>query len=134
MVSWLDGSKMFAGRVAGRKVPFASFVNPAPAPGHGRLSAKIGPSELRQPPHSPTPGRVLTVSDAAGAEAISLQSVSSDDLILGEDAVAQGAIKEDLIRRNLAPKRYDWKNKGEEILAKILRASAAMGNQMEKPS
>ena len=87
-----------------------------------------------RPTHSPTPGRVLTVSDAAGAEAISLQSVSSDDLILGEDAVAQGAIKEDLIRRNLAPKRYDWKNKGEEILAKILWASAAMGNQMEKSS
>jgi len=63
-----------------------------------------------------------------------LQSVSRDDLILGEDAVAQGAIKEDLIRRNLAPKRYGWKNKGEEILAKILRASAAMGNQMEKSS
>jgi len=36
------------------------------------------------------------------------------------------AIEEYLALRNLEPKRYLWKAKGEEILAKIHRARQAM--------
>ena len=54
---------------------------------------------------------------------------------LTEDVVREGsfgsvrelvqAIETYLAQRNLAPKRYVWKKKGEEILAKISRARAA---------
>lgn len=37
-----------------------------------------------------------------------------------------GAIESYLTERNLAPKRYVWKKKGEEILAKIARARTAL--------
>ena len=36
------------------------------------------------------------------------------------------AIETYLARHNLAPKRYVWKAKGEDVLAKILRARAAL--------
>jgi transposase len=55
---------------------------------------------------------------------------------LSEDARREGsfshvreleaAIETYLARRNLAPKRYVWKKKGEEILAKIRKAKAIM--------
>jgi transposase len=61
---------------------------------------------------------------------------------LTEDAIRDGsftsvrelqvAIEEYLAQRNLVPKRYVWKKKGEEILAKIQRAKAAMEKQAEK--
>jgi transposase len=61
---------------------------------------------------------------------------------LSEDAIREGsfghvreletAIEQYLAQRNLAPKRYVWKKKGEEILAKINRARAAMGKQAAK--
>jgi len=61
---------------------------------------------------------------------------------LTEDAVREGsfrsvaeleaAIEEYLLQRNLAPKRYVWKKKGEEILAKVQRARAAMEKQQAK--
>jgi len=61
---------------------------------------------------------------------------------LSEDAIREGsfshvreleaAIEEYLDQRNLAPKRYVWKKKGEEILAKIQRARAAMQKQVAK--
>src|SRR3974390_952360 len=54
---------------------------------------------------------------------------------LTEDVVREGsfgsvrelvqAIETYLVERNLAPKRYGWKKKGEEILARISRARAA---------
>ena len=43
-----------------------------------------------------------------------------------------GAIQSYLAERNLAPKRYVWKKKGEEILAKIQRARAAMEKEIQK--
>ena len=61
---------------------------------------------------------------------------------LSEDALREGsfshvreletAIEEYLAQRNLAPKRYVWKKKGEEILAKIQRARTAMEKQRAK--
>lgn len=61
---------------------------------------------------------------------------------LSEDAIREGsftnlrelesAIQQYLLQRNLAPKRYVWKKKGEEILAKIQRARAAMEKQEAK--
>jgi transposase len=61
---------------------------------------------------------------------------------LSEDAVREGsfshvrelesAIEQYLAQRNLAPKRYVWKKKGEEILAKIQRARAAVEKQSAK--
>ena len=61
---------------------------------------------------------------------------------LTEDAIREGsftsvrelqtAIETYLAQRNLAPKRYVWRKKGEEILAKIQRAKAAMEKQAEK--
>ena len=61
---------------------------------------------------------------------------------LSEDALREGsftsvaelatAITDYLVARNLAPKRYVWKKQGEEILAKIRRARAALEKQMEK--
>ncbi len=42
-----------------------------------------------------------------------------------------GAIESYLAERNLAPKRYVWKKKGEEILAKIQRARAAMEKEIQ---
>lgn len=58
---------------------------------------------------------------------------------LTEDAIREGsftsvrelqtAIEEYLAQRNLAPKRYVWRKRGEEILAKIQRAKAAMEKQ-----
>jgi transposase len=61
---------------------------------------------------------------------------------LSEDALREGsfthvrelesAIEEYLAQRNLAPKRYVWKKKGEEILAKIQRARSAMEKQQAK--
>jgi transposase len=61
---------------------------------------------------------------------------------LSEDALREGsfghvreleaAIEEYLAQRNLAPRRYVWKKKGEEILAKIQRAGAAIGKQAAK--
>src|ERR1035438_9990693 len=54
---------------------------------------------------------------------------------LTQDVVREGSFESvrELVRametylteRNLAPKRYVWKKKGEEILAKIFRARAA---------
>ena len=41
----------------------------------------------------------------------------------------QGAIEQYLEQRNLAPKRYVWRKTGEEILAKIQRAKAALEKQ-----
>ena len=35
-----------------------------------------------------------------------------------------------LTERNLSPKRYVWKAKGEEILAKIQRARTALNEQL----
>lgn len=62
---------------------------------------------------------------------------------LSEDALREGsfshvrelesAIATYLAEHNLAPKRYVWKKKGEEILAKIHRARAAMEKQKLKP-
>ena len=40
-----------------------------------------------------------------------------------------GAIEAYLAEHNLAPKRYVWSAKGEDILAKILRARAALQQQ-----
>lgn len=40
-----------------------------------------------------------------------------------------GAIEAYLAERNLAPKRYVWKKKGAEILAKIARARAALNSR-----
>ena len=37
-----------------------------------------------------------------------------------------GAMETYLAERNLAPKRYVWKKKGEEILAKISKARAVL--------
>ena len=64
------------------------------------------------------------------------------DRDLSEDAVREGsftsvrelacAIEQYLTRRNLAPKRYVWKKKGEEIFAKIQRARTAMEKQAIK--
>lgn len=61
---------------------------------------------------------------------------------LSEDAIREGsfahvreleaAIEEYLLQRNLAPKRYVWKKKGEEILAKINKARAALAKQQAK--
>lgn len=61
---------------------------------------------------------------------------------LSEDALREGsfghvreletAIEDYLVKRNLAPKRYVWKKKGEEILAKIQRARAATEKQPAK--
>jgi len=61
---------------------------------------------------------------------------------LSEDALREGsfshvrelesAIENYLAERNLAPKRYVWKKKGEEILAKIQRGRAAMAKQQAK--
>ena len=61
---------------------------------------------------------------------------------LSEDALREGsfshvrelesAIEAYLAQRNLAPKRYVWKKKGEEILAKIQRARVAMQKQQAK--
>lgn len=58
---------------------------------------------------------------------------------LSEDAVREGsfssvgelvaAIESYLAERNLNPKPYRWRAKGEEILAKIQRARAAMAAQ-----
>jgi hypothetical protein len=58
---------------------------------------------------------------------------------LSEDAVREGsfssvhelvaAIEAYLAERNLNPKPYRWKAKGEEILAKIQRARTAMAAQ-----
>lgn len=58
---------------------------------------------------------------------------------LTEDAIREGsftsvreletAIEQYLAQRNLAPKRYIWRKKGEEILAKIQRARAVMEKQ-----
>lgn len=42
-----------------------------------------------------------------------------------------GAIQSYLAERNLAPKRYVWRKKGEEILAKIQRARAALAKEKE---
>jgi len=42
-----------------------------------------------------------------------------------------GAIQSYLAERNLAPKRYVWKKKGEEILAKIQRARAALEKEKQ---
>lgn len=42
-----------------------------------------------------------------------------------------GAIESYLAERNLAPKRYVWKKKGEEILAKIQRARATMEKEIQ---
>ena len=39
------------------------------------------------------------------------------------------AIEAYLAQRNLAPKRYLWHAKGEDVLAKILRARAALQSQ-----
>ena len=60
---------------------------------------------------------------------------------LTEDVVREGsfghveelvsAIQSYLAQRNLAPRRYVWRKKGEEILAKIQRARAAMEKQGE---
>ncbi|GDY19757.1 hypothetical protein LBMAG56_46790 [Verrucomicrobiota bacterium] len=47
-------------------------------------------------------------------------------------AELETAINDYLVARNLAPKRYVWKKQGEEILAKIRRARAAMKKQMEE--
>jgi transposase len=62
---------------------------------------------------------------------------------LSEDTIREGsfshvrelesAINEYLAQRNLAPKRYVWKKKGEEILAKIQRARTARAKQEVKP-
>jgi len=41
----------------------------------------------------------------------------------------ESAIEEYLVQRNLAPSRYVWKKTGEEILAKIQRARAALETQ-----
>jgi hypothetical protein len=41
------------------------------------------------------------------------------------------AIQGYLAERNLAPKRYVWKKKGEEILAKIQRARAALEKEKQ---
>jgi hypothetical protein len=61
---------------------------------------------------------------------------------LSEDAIREGsfshghelesAIEEYLAQRNLTPKRYVWKKKGEEILAKIQRARAALAKKQTK--
>jgi transposase len=61
---------------------------------------------------------------------------------LTEDVVREGsfshvaelesAIEQYLAQRNLAPKRYVWKKKGEEILAKIHRARTAMEKERAK--
>jgi len=61
---------------------------------------------------------------------------------LSEEALREGsfshvreleaAIEAYLVQRNLAPKRYVWKKKGEEILAKIQRARAALEKQEVK--
>jgi transposase len=61
---------------------------------------------------------------------------------LTEDVVREGSfesvrelercIENYLAQRNLMPKRYVWKKKGEEILAKIKRARAAMEKQQAK--
>ncbi len=61
---------------------------------------------------------------------------------LTEDAIREGsfthvrelesAIETYLAQRNLAPKRYVWRKKGEEILAKIQRARAAMEQSAQK--
>lgn len=61
---------------------------------------------------------------------------------LSEDAVREGsftsvrelgsAIEAYLAQRNLNPKRYVWKKKGEEILAKIQRARVALEKQVTK--
>ncbi len=61
---------------------------------------------------------------------------------LTEDAIREGsfshvselrcAIEQYLAQRNLTPKRYVWKKKGEEILAKIQRARVAQQKQREK--
>jgi transposase len=61
---------------------------------------------------------------------------------LSEDALREGsfshvrelqsAIEAYLAQRNLAPKRYVWKKKGEEILAKIQRARVALAKQQAK--
>jgi len=42
-----------------------------------------------------------------------------------------GAIQSYLAERNLSPKRYVWKKKGEEILAKIQRARAALQREAQ---
>jgi len=44
-----------------------------------------------------------------------------------EDSIVQY-----LAQRNLTPKRYVWKKKGKEILAKIRRARAALEKQRAK--
>lgn len=44
----------------------------------------------------------------------------------------QEAIMVYLAERNLSPRRYVWKKRGEEILAKIQRARAAMEKQNAK--
>jgi hypothetical protein len=59
---------------------------------------------------------------------------------LTEDVVREGsfanlseliaAIEGYLAEHNLAPKRYVWSAKGEDILAKILRARAALQQQI----
>jgi transposase len=59
---------------------------------------------------------------------------------LSEDAIREGsftsvrelgsAIEEYLAQRNLAPRRYVWKKKGEEILAQIQRARATLETQV----
>ena len=61
---------------------------------------------------------------------------------LSEEAIREGSfshvrelessIEEYLAQRNLAPKRYVWKKKGEEILAKIQRSRAALAKQQVK--
>ena len=61
---------------------------------------------------------------------------------LTEDVVREGSfthvreledsIVQYLAQRNLTPKRYVWKKKGEEILAKIQRAHAALEKQKAK--
>jgi transposase len=61
---------------------------------------------------------------------------------LTEDVVREGSfasvreleqsMENYLAERNLAPKRYVWKKKGEEILAKIQKARAALEKQMEQ--
>jgi transposase len=61
---------------------------------------------------------------------------------LTEDALREGsfthvrelerAIEAYLAERNLTPKRYVWRKKGEEILAKIQRARSAMEQSAQK--
>ena len=76
----------------------------------------------------------FTPTSSSWPETIASSSPAITPGILRASAFAGGpshnrALEAYLAQRNLAPKRYLWHAKGEDVLAKILRARAALQPQ-----